>query len=125
MNTQLQPDQVLSSWKEIAAFFGKGVRTVQRWEHELNLPVQRPGGGDKKIVFARTSDLARWMGQHSAVDPLQPVIVQDAFARVQRLRVLVLNMQKQTERLQANMARLVDRYNHVSERNQVRHGKAS
>ena len=32
-------DKVFSSWKEIAAYLGKGVRTVQRWEAVLGLPV--------------------------------------------------------------------------------------
>ena len=27
---------VLSSWKDIARYMGKGVRTVQRWEHHLD-----------------------------------------------------------------------------------------
>ena len=31
----------LNGWKEIAAFLGKGVRTVQRWEREQGLPVHR------------------------------------------------------------------------------------
>jgi hypothetical protein len=38
---------VLSSWKEIARHFGKGVRTVQRWERELGLPIHRPVPGKK------------------------------------------------------------------------------
>jgi hypothetical protein len=58
-------DRVLSSWKEIAAFFGKGVRTVQRWERELSLPVRRPNG-DKQIVFAKVQELETWLGQHAA-----------------------------------------------------------
>jgi predicted DNA-binding transcriptional regulator AlpA len=56
---------VLSSWKEIAQYLGKGVRTVQRWEQEMGLPVRRPlGAGHKKIVLARTSDLDTWMALH-------------------------------------------------------------
>jgi hypothetical protein len=56
-------DHVLSSWKEIAAFFGKGVRTVQRWEQELNLPVRRPNG-DKQIIFAKVLELEGWLNRH-------------------------------------------------------------
>lgn len=56
-------DQVLSSWKEIATFFGKGVRTVQRWERDLQLPVYRPAGGAKNMVIARTGELSKWMTQ--------------------------------------------------------------
>ena len=32
----------LNTWKEIATYMGRGVRTVQRWERELGLPVRRP-----------------------------------------------------------------------------------
>jgi hypothetical protein len=31
-----------TSWKEIAKYLGKGVRTAQRWEHEAGLPIRRP-----------------------------------------------------------------------------------
>ena len=32
---------LLNSWKEIADYLGRGVRTAQRWEVELHLPVRR------------------------------------------------------------------------------------
>ena len=51
---------MLSSWKEIAHFFGKGVRTVQRWEKTLDLPIHRPPGAPSNVVLARTSDLEEW-----------------------------------------------------------------
>jgi hypothetical protein len=54
-------DRLLSSWKEIAGYFGKGVRTVQRWERTLGLPVYRPRGAQKNIVFARHSELESWI----------------------------------------------------------------
>jgi hypothetical protein len=50
----------LNGWKEIAAHFGKGVRTVQRWEKELSLPIHRintPGG---EIVYALRPELQAW-----------------------------------------------------------------
>jgi hypothetical protein len=34
-------NDVLKSWLEVAAYMGKGVRTVQRWEVELGLPIHR------------------------------------------------------------------------------------
>ena len=61
MDNSVPGDQVLSSWKEIAAFFGKGVRTVQRWEQDFGLPVRRPMGSDKKAVLARPRDLDMWL----------------------------------------------------------------
>jgi len=57
--------KMLSSWKEIALFFGKGVRTVQRWEKTLDLPIHRPPGAPSNVVLARTSDLEEWMHRGS------------------------------------------------------------
>jgi hypothetical protein len=52
--------QFLTSWKEIAAFLGKGVRTVQRWELTLGLPIIRPEGSQSNVVMARCEDLENW-----------------------------------------------------------------
>lgn len=54
-------NEVLNSWKEIAAYLGRGVRTVQRWERELNLPVRRPRGKDRSAVIALKSDIDQWL----------------------------------------------------------------
>jgi len=53
--------ELLTSWKEIASFLGKGVRTVQRWEATLGLPVIRPPDRRSGIVMARPSDLEAWL----------------------------------------------------------------
>lgn len=52
---------VLTSWKEIARYMGKGVRTVQRWEQDFGLPVRRPQGSNRKAVLARPRDLDAWV----------------------------------------------------------------
>jgi len=53
---------LLTSWKEIARHFDKGVRTVQRWEQELGLPVRRPNASrSRSIVFAFTEELDAWV----------------------------------------------------------------
>lgn len=52
---------VLTSWKDIARYLGKGVRTVQRWEQEFGLPVRRPLGSVRNAVLARPSDLDAWI----------------------------------------------------------------
>jgi CheY-like chemotaxis protein len=51
---------ILTCWKEIAQYFGKGVRTVQRWEHEAGLPIRRHNGA-KGRVFATTQELDAWI----------------------------------------------------------------
>ena len=53
-------DAKLESWKEIAAFFERDLRTVIRWEKELGLPVHRYPGKTKGRVYAHTSELKAW-----------------------------------------------------------------
>jgi len=59
---------ILSGWKEIAHFLGKGVRTVQRYENELALPVRRPAGKDRGSVIATKEELAAWVNASSLRD---------------------------------------------------------
>jgi len=55
----------LDSWKEIAAYFGRGVTTVQRWEQDEGLPVHRHTHVKKGSVFAFESELAAWRVQRA------------------------------------------------------------
>jgi len=52
---------ILNSWKEIATYMGRGVRTVQRWEQHLGLPVRRPWGKTRTSVMAVTSEIDNWV----------------------------------------------------------------
>ena len=54
---------ILNSWKEIANYLGRGVRTVQRWERDLGLPIHRPKGQDRSAVLAFPEELNAWMQQ--------------------------------------------------------------
>ncbi len=51
---------LLNSWKEIAKYLDRGIRTVQRWETELALPVHRPHGKSRGPVLAFRDELDRW-----------------------------------------------------------------
>jgi len=61
-------EQVLSSWKEIAAYLGKSIRTVQRYEHDLGLPVHRPSVNRQTVVAYRT-ELREWIVHTSEPRP--------------------------------------------------------
>jgi hypothetical protein len=52
---------ILNSWKEIAAYLQRGVRTVQRWERDLRLPVHRIGTGKRSPVYAKVAELNFWL----------------------------------------------------------------
>lgn len=53
--------RLLNSWKEIASYLGRGVRTVQRYERDLSLPVRRPRGRSRSAVIALTDDIDAWL----------------------------------------------------------------
>lgn len=48
----------LSTWKEIAIYLGKDVRTVQRWERRWGLPIRRP---HNRAIFALSSEIYAWI----------------------------------------------------------------
>ena len=54
-------EQMLNSWKEVAVYLGRGVRTVQRWEIDLGLPVRRPRGKPRSAVIALKAELDSWL----------------------------------------------------------------
>lgn len=62
--TQMSKGAVLNSWKEIASYMGRGVRTVQRYERDLGLPVRRPRGKSRSAVIAFSDEIDHWL--HSA-----------------------------------------------------------
>ncbi|HKF58740.1 MAG TPA: hypothetical protein VKJ45_25095 [Blastocatellia bacterium] len=53
----------LDSWKEIAAYLGREVRTVQRWEKQEGLPVHRHQHEKLGTVYAFKGELDLWLEQ--------------------------------------------------------------
>jgi tetratricopeptide (TPR) repeat protein len=53
-------DDRLGSWKEIAAYLGRDVRTVQRWEQTQGLPVHRHRHSRLSTAYAFKSELDAW-----------------------------------------------------------------
>jgi hypothetical protein len=60
-------DEILSGWKNIANYMGMGVRTVQRYERDLGLPVRRVSGHSTGAVIATKSDLDSWVRSSATV----------------------------------------------------------
>lgn len=56
-----QTPEVLSGWKSIARHLGMGVRTVQRYERQMGLPIRRPAGKMRGSVLATKSELDAWI----------------------------------------------------------------
>jgi hypothetical protein len=88
---------VLNSWKEIANYMGRGIRTVQRWEQELGLPVRRPRGKNRSAVIALKVDLDRWLQDTP----------QGAAGRKSSQRIDHLQLHRNTELLKQRTAELM------------------
>jgi hypothetical protein len=93
-------DQLLTSWKEIAGHLGKGVRTVQRWERELGLPVRRPAQS-RHIVVALTGELDQWILRLSQTQATPCCSCNEQLKRAERtiveLREQILTMELEME----------------------------
>ena len=57
---------VWDSWKDIAGYLRRDVRTAIRWEKEKGLPVRRVPGGQRQAVFAYITELDAWLRQEDA-----------------------------------------------------------
>jgi TolB-like protein len=56
----------LDSWKEIATYLKRGVRTVRRWERQEGLPVRRHVHGKQATVYAFAQEIDDWLKGRSA-----------------------------------------------------------
>jgi TolB-like protein len=78
---------LLDSWKEIASFFARTIRTVQRWETAENLPVYRHLHEKRSTVYAFESELMAWRDTRSLSGD-QSILGQKTASRRLRLAVL-------------------------------------
>lgn len=87
-------NRTLTSWKEIAQYLGKGIRTVQRWEQNMGLPVRRPRERERGIVLATTDALDGWLNTTFAAGGEN---------ELQRLRDQIANLRNENEVLRAQL----------------------
>ena len=53
--------EIITGWKDIATYVKAGVRTVQRYERELGLPIRRPARKRTGSVLATKAELDGWI----------------------------------------------------------------
>jgi hypothetical protein len=111
MNTnprKTEPPRFLSGWKEIASYLSKGVRTVQRYERYLGLPVRRPAGKSRGSVVATRAELDAWVSASPIREafhlakPLEQTRYRDSaaaltkgLAEMQRLREQMISLRSE------------------------------
>lgn len=74
----------LDSWKEIAAYLNRDVRTVQRWEKSEKLPVLRHLHEAQASVYAYTGELDAWLADRVRAAPALEVTVSNPGRRTFR-----------------------------------------
>jgi len=92
--------KILTSWKEIGQYLGKGVRTVQRWEREAGLPVRRQDHPSRPAVLAIPEELDAWARSRTR-GPAAPVA--DSLRReIAELREEVNDLHRRMEVIEEN-----------------------
>ncbi|MCX6595073.1 MAG: hypothetical protein NTV70_01745 [Acidobacteria bacterium] len=62
----------LESWKQIAGYLDRDIKTVQRWEHQEGLPIHRLLHTGHASVFAWRTELDAWMqSRQQGPEPLR------------------------------------------------------
>ena len=111
----------LSSWKEVAAYLGKGVRTVQRWEQQFGLPIRRPNE-KSHIIFAIPAEIDAWLKSHQAstYDREQQPLATAKKRRMEqqelltRLRTSYSRLEKNEQALGKHLSRLIATFQDAS-----------
>jgi hypothetical protein len=76
------PRSVLHSWKDIANYLGLGVRTAQRWEHDLGFPVHRPYQRERTAVLAFSDEIDEWLHRTPVGLQKKPAVVSSSKSTV-------------------------------------------
>ncbi|MCU1286953.1 MAG: hypothetical protein JWO13_3303 [Acidobacteriales bacterium] len=100
---------VLNTWKDISAYTGRGIRTVQRWETSFEFPIHRPSGKSRSAVFALSDEVDKWFHSRPMLATEEknkraqqnPINIEELRARAHQLRArgdatqqLMLELQK-------------------------------
>jgi len=85
---------------------GRGVRTVQRWEAQLGLPVHRPAGKDHSAVLAFSSELDQWLDSRPVRHPLsERQLVPGALPQAPELQALLTQAEAILQKIDALVLR--------------------
>src|SRR6185295_18035879 len=86
------PDERLESWKKIAAYLRRDVRTVQRWEQTNGLPIHRLTRAQRPIPYAYKKELDAWWASQSelATSAEPPPPARHRFATVAAIIVVII-----------------------------------
>jgi hypothetical protein len=84
--------QILNGWKQISNHIERGVRTAQRWEALLGMPVHRPALKDRSAVVAFADELDGWLCRTSPAARDQCLAIHDPGENTQAFFAVLDNM---------------------------------
>lgn len=102
--------EILSGWKDIANYMGKGVRTVQRYGRELGLPVRRISAKPKASVLVTKAELDVWI--HAAFNHQDSH--KESFVNQESSLVNLENLKSRTSELRAGLEQLKQSINELA-----------
>jgi len=109
-------EKVFTSWKEIASFFGKGVRTVQRWERKFGLPISRPTSA-RNVVLTTENELREWIRRSSRlIDEDGSSVSPGTESAIAELTERLKRLETETARLAQMVSSFAERMDHLSEK---------
>lgn len=82
------PGDRLESWKEVALYLNRSVRTVRRWEEKENLPVHRLHHDKRGSVYAYRWELDEWRESRAQFLEVEPIEAQSTAKPGGRRRLL-------------------------------------
>ncbi len=102
----MSEQKVLQSWKEIALYMNRGVRTVQRWEH-YGLPIHRPAGRSRSAVLAMTNELDGWIQS-------SPVLKSNPENGAAEMQAELTALREENQRLRERLSELETKAQHFA-----------
>lgn len=105
MDTNTQ-DRRLNGWKEIGSYLGRVVRTAQRWETQLGMPVHRPATRKRTAVIAFPQELDSWLVRNRPrLDSYEPSESIGSMADIAMLSEKLNRLQQETSILALEIER--------------------
>lgn len=108
---------ILNSWKEIAVYLQAGIRTLQRWELELGMPIHRFTNGSHSRVFAFAKELDLWRISRAEPKESRRELHRQSTVKAMELRIRARELCAESRALQrevsSQLTRLQNRVAHL------------
>jgi len=93
----MPPPDRLDSWKQIARYLGRSVRTVRRWEQHEALPVRRHVHSALASVYALKSEVEAWQKSRTRAPRIAPPVGSSPDASIAVLPFANLSSEPESE----------------------------